>query len=144
MHDDHARTDMNEPNRTSMPTCLLSVDATLAASFQSYDRRQAQRYGRHVDEDVPNRALSVQSSAGPLNVHTSALKTQGPASRRHGGSCEGFRMPAADGGATGSGGRRRKASKGGNRDGARVVVPRSYGESTAVALERERNFSVDV
>jgi hypothetical protein len=67
-----------------MPTCLLSVDATLAASFQSCDRRQAQRYGRHVDEDVPNRALSVQSSAGPLNVHTSAFKTQGPAGRRHG------------------------------------------------------------
>jgi hypothetical protein len=28
--------------------------------------------------------------------------------------------------------------------GARVVVPPSYGESTAVALERERNFSFDV
>ena len=34
-------------------------------------------------------------------------------------SCEGFRMPAAHGGATNTGGRRPKASKGGNRDRGR-------------------------
>jgi hypothetical protein len=39
--------------------------------------------------------------------------------------CEGFRMPAADGGATGSGGRRPKASKGRNRDGERMAVARA-------------------
>jgi hypothetical protein len=35
------------------------------------------------------------------------------------GSCEGFRMPAAHGGWTDSGGRRPKASKGRNRGGGR-------------------------
>jgi len=39
--------------------------------------------------------------------------------------CEGFRMPAADGGGTGSGGRRPKASRGRNRDGERMAVPRA-------------------
>jgi hypothetical protein len=34
-------------------------------------------------------------------------------------------MPAADGGTTGSGGRRPKASKGRNRDGERMAVPRA-------------------
>jgi hypothetical protein len=83
-----------------MPTCLLSVDATLAASFQSYDRRQAQRYGRHVDEDVPNRALSVQSPARPYEC--SHLGTQNARAGRPAAMAapvKGIRMPAADGGA---------------------------------------------
>jgi hypothetical protein len=110
---------MNEPNRTSMPTCPLSGDATLAASSQSYDRRQARRHGRHVNEDVPNRALSVQSPASPSEC--SHLGTQNARAGR----------PAA-----------MAAPVKGFGCRPLMAVPRSYGDSTAVPLERERNFSV--
>src|ERR1700737_1973020 len=60
-------------------------------------------------------------------------------------SCEGFRMPAHDGGATYTGGRRTKTSKGGNRDGAAGCAGRGrYGDLRTARDLRARRFSTTV
>jgi hypothetical protein len=54
--------------------------------------------------------------------------------------CEGFRMPAHDGGATYTGGRRTKTSRGGNRDGGASRRLGRYGDSSAVEGEQQRRL----
>jgi len=89
--------------------------------------------------------VGAEFSSLPLpfrRIHRSAYRADGrfrgklPSSRTCRGIryCEGFRMPAADGDGTGSGGRRPKASSGRNRDGEWMAVPRAlwgFGHSGA-------------